>query len=440
MRSKVYIVTNIRSKAALYTYDFVFHTFFGVDFELIQELSQAPSGAPVIHYNSNDQEGRLSIPSISYLENDSLLDAPEIEIGEWDNLPIYFQKEGSVPFDMFGACFYLLTRVEEYNTSARDQHGRFEFKNSLMSHMAFRRKPIIDLWLVKFGNEISERFESFQPEKRSFTWLNTFDIDIAFAYSNRSPMRVIAATGKNILNGNFKAVKERIGVLAGGKNDPFDTYEFQEKLARRSAVQTTYFFLLGNGGRMDRNISIKQSGFVSLIKHIRSYANVGIHPSYLSGDKHTELHAEIGKLDQITGVPTKHSRQHFLRMRLPETYNRLIDQGISHDYSMGFAEAVGFRSGTCTEHRFFDLNQNSTTILTVRPLTIMEGTLRDYLKMDPVQAMGEIKALVDVVKEVEGTFISLWHNDSLEESDANPWRKVYSDMVMYIESKFPNKD
>lgn len=189
---------------------------------------------------------------------------------------------------------------------------------------------------------------------------------------------------------------------------------------------------------MDRNISADNPDFRKLIKHISTYAEVGIHPSYLSGDTHSELAVEIGRLTEIIEQPVTQSRQHFLRMQMPQTYRRLIAEGIESDYTMGYAEDIAFRAGTCTPYFFYDLEENKASELKIYPLTIMEGTLRDYLKLTPEDAIVKYKELIERVKSVEGTFISLWHNDSI--SQDSPWREVYKFMVQELNDTLKGGD
>ena len=65
---------------------------------------------------------------------------------------------------------------------------------------------------------------------------------------------------------------------------------------------------------------------------------------------------EKNRLEGITNMQTKRSRQHYLRFSLPETYQQLIDLEIEEDYSMGYASHVGFRASTCTPFYFYDLD------------------------------------------------------------------------------------
>ncbi len=62
----------------------------------------------------------------------------------------------------------------------------------------------------------------------------------------------------------------------------------------------------------------------------------------------------------------------------------------------------------------------------------MEGTLKYYMHVHPEDAMDKIKPLIDEAKAVKGHFISLWHNDTLNDQNLwRGWQVVYEDMVKY---------
>ena len=67
------------------------------------------------------------------------------------------------------------------------------------------------------------------------------------------------------------------------------------------------------------------------------------------------LKKEKMRLENIINTPVTFSRQHFLRLSIPETYQNLIDLDIEEDYTMGYAKYAGFRASTCTPFYFFDL-------------------------------------------------------------------------------------
>ena len=51
----------------------------------------------------------------------------------------------------------------------------------------------------------------------------------------------------------------------------------------------------------------------------------------------------------------------------------------------------------------------------------MDGTLNEYLKMPPEQAMEEVQRLKQLVRSYGGTFCFIWHNETL--GFQNHWRE-----------------
>ena len=147
------------------------------------------------------------------------------------------------------------------------------------------------------------------------------------------------------------------------------------------------------------------------------------------------LKKEKERIEKIINVPTKYSRQHYLRVSIPETYQNLIDLEIEEDYSMGYADSVGFRAGTCTPFYFYDLDFEIQTPLKIYPFTLMDTTLNDYMQLTPKQSLGKIAELLKEVKAVNGTFITLFHNESMSGYLRwRGWSRVYETMIKKIVS------
>jgi hypothetical protein len=107
--------------------------------------------------------------------------------------------------------------------------------------------------------------------------------------------------------------------------------------------------------------------------------------------------------------------------------------GIKEDYSMGYASCSGFRAGTCTSFLFYDLVSDCETNLVIHPFLVMDVTLKQYLGLNPGEALDRIYRLVEIVKAVNGTFTSLWHNESLSEHGVwKGWRSVFEGMVKKV--------
>ncbi len=433
MPSNVQIYSPKSSAALSFVLDFVFDEFYGCGYEIISEVNDLDLDGVVINYSKAQIENAIQIIPNDYLFASDLKRFPEVEIAQWKELPVFFETQGSVPFDLFGAIFFLLSRIEEYTNRKRDAHNRFSAGISMFS-TDFIQRPVIDEWLVELKNEFPNG-AGLTFAERQFKWINTYDIDVAYAYRFRTFKHVISAAGRNILRSDFNSFFTRFKVLLGNKKDPYDTFAFQREVSEKYADETIYFFLLGDRSKYDRNLPYHNNGMKSLIQSSENFARIGIHPSYVSGEKPGQLSVEINRLSNIASKEIMASRQHFLRISMPSTFRNLIDSGISQDYSMGYADMPGFRSGTCTPHYFFDLERKSKTTLKIFPLVVMEGSLRDYLKLDQSQAQTMINMLMDRVKAVNGTFISLWHNDSLAGEEGNYWKDLYLEMAKSLKRK-----
>jgi len=77
------------------------------------------------------------------------------------------------------------------------------------------------------------------------------------------------------------------------------------------------------------------------------------------------------------------------------------------------------------------------TSLKIFPVTFIEGSFIDYQALPPAKALQEILALLSAVKKVNGTFISLWHNHTVSETNEFiAWRNVHNEMIKSIAQTF----
>ncbi|MDA0972702.1 MAG: polysaccharide deacetylase family protein, partial [Bacteroidetes bacterium] len=156
------------------------------------------------------------------------------------------------------------------------------------------------------------------------------------------------------------------------------------------------------------------------------WAEVGLHPSMASNSSDKALKMEFARLAKTTGKKVDTSRQHFLYLDLPNTYRRLIDKGIEVDFTMGFADHVGFRAGTSHPFPWYDLKEEKMTSMFLMPLSLMDASLQDYMGLSPDEALVEVQRIKEEVKAVNGTFVSLWHNDSVTDHGTwQGWKKVF---------------
>lgn len=336
------------------------------------------------------------------------------------------------PFDIFAASFYLASRYEEYLPHKRDEHDRFEAPQSIATQLDFLQVPVINRWCILFWNTLKNKFPDLTKTPRKYEFITTIDVDNAYAMKEKGVIRTYAAFVWDLLTFDFPNFFERIKVLTGQTKDPYDTYDYQLEMIKKHNLSFIYFFLLGDYGKYDKNIPISNKNFQALIKTLGDYAQIGIHPSYGSNNDFLRLQKEVNRLSPVLNREVTRSRQHYLRLKMPDTYRNLIEIDILHDYTMGYASHYGFRAGICTPYYFYDLDLEVETQLQIHPFAVMEGTLKYRLRVDPEDAFEHYKKLIDEVKKVNGCFISLWHNDTLNDKGIwKGWRAVFEQVVEY---------
>lgn len=405
-----------------YIFKTIFTQFIGVEVSLTSQVEEFISFTGVkFSYTKNPLGSELFFSSHSILFEKGIIDH-KIYVISYQGQKVFFEQaeNSSLSFDVFAASFYLLSRYEEYLPHIKDRFHRFPAKESIAFKNGFLKVPVIEYWLQDLVLVIQHKFPEFKAANRQFKFLNTIDVDNAFCYLEKGVVRSIAAGFKSLFKLDFDDFKQRIRVLTGRERDPYDTFDYLLNLQKKYGFTSIYFFLLADYGYNDKNIPVSSKKFQILIKSLADYVQVGIHPSWGSNTSSAKLPKEIQRLEAITNREITRSRQHFLKLDLPSTYRRLIDLGIKEDYTMGYASQVGFRAGTSLPFYFYDLDMEVQTQLMLHPFAVMDGTLNEYMELPVDDAQYLIKEIMDRVREVNGTFISLWHNETV--SDNRHWK------------------
>ena len=420
----------------LYTFDLVFKQLLGLDFSLTSDVEKFTTyEGPKMVYGPY-QLGDAPFQKAHELLFERHINDQETTSVDFEGVKGLFPVYGKgllMPFDVFAASFYLVSRYEEYLPQVRDKYGRFQAESTWMFENGLLQKPLVDIWAIALKNRLIEIYPNLLFKERKFEFVPTYDVDAAWAYKHKGVYRTLGGFFKDLAEGNREGLRERHEVLRGKRKDPFDSFDFQFELQKTFKLKPIYFILCGEYDTNDKNISLRKDAFKSLIKRLGDYADVGIHPSFSSYLNLEKLQAEIDGLSEVLHRPLTKSRQHFLRMNLPRSYQKLIELDISDDYTMGFASQAGFRAGIADAFRFFDLENDMATNLWVHPFALMDGTMRDYLNLDVEASLDLAKQLVDEVKAVGGTFIYLTHNETLGgEKRWVGWPEMYRQLLEYI--------
>jgi hypothetical protein len=340
----------------------------------------------------------------------------------------FFKTAGSdFSFDVFAASFYLLSRYEEYLPHTKDIYGRYAHENSLAFKEGFLDVPVVNIWIKDFALVLKTKYSIFKAQYPTFRFVPTYDIDIAFSYKHKGLLRNIGGFLKS-------PGLERLKVIMGLQKDPFDSYAWLNQLHQKNNLPATYFFLIAEkNAQYDKNILPHKNVMWQLVKqHVKKYS-VGIHPSWQSGDQPALLKKEKAYLEAMGETKITTSRQHYIRFNLPEGYQKLIEAGITDDYSMGYGSINGFRASVATDFFWYDLQQEQQTGLRLHPFCFMDANSFYEQQLTAEQAYEEMLHYYHACKAVDGKLITIWHNNFLgTAAEFKGWREVYEKFIAGI--------
>mgnify|MGYP003520886831 FL=1 len=423
------VYSDITSSRLQYTCDFIFKEQFGLDYKItIDSESFRNHAGAKINYSNSRMEDAYTIKSQSLLFEQDIKEQT-INCVDLNNYKAFFKTSDSdFPFDIFAAIFYLLSRYEEYLPHEKDMYGRFAHENSISFKEGFLNKPVINIWLTDFSSSLKKIFPALTFKTKTFNFLPTYDIDIAYSFKHKGFIRN--------LGGFIKSPSlERLAVLAGLKKDPFDSFDFMDKLHTEFNLNPVYFFLVATSGSLyDKNISPYSNAMWQLIKrHAKKYRS-GLHPSWRSNNNFSILLKEKKILETAGKMEVNISRQHYLKMSMPQTYQELIKAGIEADYTMGYGSINGFRASVASTFYWYDLTTEKTTSLQLYPFCYMDANSYYEQDLDAGQALEELQYYLNECKKVNGFFISIFHNNFLgTDKQFTGWKEMYTKFISQVQ-------
>lgn len=416
-----------------YVFDVIFKKEFGIEYSTTNNITIFHKHSEEKINYSNSILGNDFFIKASPLLFENAIQQQNIKVAEKYSTKILFPNdEDDVGFDIFSAVFYMICRYEEYLPFNPDQFGRYKAEDCIAFKNNFLQIPIVDTWINILKTILQKKFPSLQIQSSQFNAILTYDIDVAYKYRGRSWMRTAGSALKDFLALKMKDIIIRKKSLLKIQKDPWDVYENLRETILQNKLNSIFFFLLADKSEHDRNLDYKNPLMKELINNIKSFSSIGIHPSFTTSSFPGKMIIEKERLENLSGEKIIKSRQHYLKFNLPGTYNSLLTAGITEDYSMGFPEMTGFRAGTSKPFYFYDLKKETVTGLQIFPVTMMEGSFMNS-KLTPQESLSQILHLLREVKKVNGTFISIWHNHTISETDEyREWKEVHDKMIQYI--------
>jgi hypothetical protein len=411
-----------------YIADIVLGDILGLKWEVITDRRKLGKN-PVINYSKENLSGSFKIAPESILFEKEI-SQKQIIISEWKGLPAFFQTsaDSDLPFDVFAASFFLVSRYEEYLEFEPDIHGRFPSRSSIAFKNGFLDKPLVDLWARELAKSLLKKFPNLVFKRNEYKALLTIDTDEPFAFHGKNFFQSIGElfnekkVNRGKTNEKYRKSKD--------EKDPYDVSDYIIEKIVKNDIETRFFFPVGDPSKFDKNPSWKNEEYRALINKVADKFITGLHPSYTAGGDGTIINTESNRLKSIIQKDIRAGRFHYLRLFMPRSYNNAIKAGISEDYSMGYPDEAGFRAGIARPYTFYNVIENKKTSLKIVPFQVMDVTLFENKKLEPDQAKEIILKLVKETKKAGGVFVSIWHNTSLLENETGKkGREVFEFMI-----------
>ena len=424
---KIYSTENV--PRLRYIAGIILGDILGLSWEVITDKRKLGKN-PVINYSSENLTGSFKISPDSLLFETGIT-GREIIVNEWKGLPVFFptSSDSDLPFDIFAASFFLVSRYEEYLEFQPDEYRRFQASSSIAFKNGFLGIPIIDLWAKEMSKFFLKRFQTLAFKRNEYKALLTIDTDQPFAYLGKSLFRSIGGLFRDIKN-NEGHVGDRYRIVARGEKDPYEVFDFIIENIEKNDSDVRFFFPVGDHSKYDKNPSWKNDKYRKLIHRIADIYKSGLHPSFYAAENSSLINTEAVRLKTILGKEIFLSRFHYIRLFIPQSYRDIHKAGILEDYSMGYPDEPGFRAGIARPYYFYDASEDQKTSLKIIPFQVMDTTLYKYKNLDPVASREVILKLINENRKVGGLFVSIWHNTSLlDNPDWHGWREVFEYML-----------
>ncbi|MEM0996236.1 MAG: polysaccharide deacetylase family protein [Bacteroidota bacterium] len=398
------IVVEAITPRLTYTLDTCLRDVLGMDYALFLPTDPRPDRlVPYLNYTRQPQ------PNCRPIACSGLLYEHDLRPGPWRFAAdtTYSESDLLLKSDHFAYIFFRLTEYRHYVDPQFDSHGRYREVTGEVS---------VEQALALLDAQLASLYDPHNPPRNQprFQYEITLDVDHPFKFAHKPAGVVLGGLLKDLLRGRWRLLRERWAYLRTGK-DPFrDAVAAIKRLC--PPERTRLFFLVGGNHPRDSRYDLRMASYRDYVQDFReSGYGIGLHPSYLTFQNAEQIATEKRRLESQVGT-VEHSRQHYLRYRLPETFRYLCAAGIREEYTLCPVAGSGAKTGILRPYYWFDLEQDAVTPLRLHPAVVMDRNLQQYQGLDPEAALAEIRKWIAEVRKWNGKFVVILHNETFSES------------------------
>ncbi len=312
--------------------------------------------------------------------------------------------------DIVYNTFFFISRAEETFNMERDEHNRFAARFSVLGNNHRLLTPMLD----EHAHLLMEALGIPLPTPGFQHIFLTHDIDFIARY------RYLRGILGGLIHGKWQQMKASWKDI---QKDPFYTFPWMtEQDTLVPDAQVIYFVKQTRGKGYDYpqyNLSGKDFGQLKK-RLLDSGAQLGVHSSY------------YGDLPK-NPLSTLH-RTHYLCGSVRQ-WQKLSKADYTDDFTMGFADAAGFRLQTTRAVRWINPFTMRLTRLTMHPLIIMDTTLSNekYMNLSEDEAFDVCQRLINSVRKYRGDLCLLWHNSSFTPDTYH--KTLYGKIIQLLNGK-----
>lgn len=454
----------------VYILNVILWNFLGLDFEIL-ESEESESDYTTITYKESGLKLELSQNFFSTIEEEwlQLVSLPKRQLKFW-KLPDFFMEDlaterclpviyGNEPnesnffiftqtgirlgLDILGSIFFMLTRYEEYVKITKEQFDRFPASASLAYQEDFLQRPIVNEYVEVLWVCLKKLWPVLKRKSYNFKVQVSHDVDSPYQYAFAQPAYLAKKIASDVLkhrnlNSGISRVQRWQQVKQGDlSSDPHNTFDWLMNLSETYNLTSAFYFITAHtDSQKDGDYDIEHPLIRKLLRRISQRGHeIGLHPSfntYLDSEQTCKEFKLLQTVCKQEGIQQScwGGRQHYLRWRLPNTWQNWEDVGLNYDSTLTFADVAGFRCGTCYEFPVYNLLTRKALKLVERPLIVMECSVLDErymgLNKNLSEAFNYIVNLKKLCRTYNGNFTLLWHNSRFESPE---YRELYQQIL-----------
>ncbi len=344
--------------------------------------------------------------------------------------------------DLFASSFYLLTLQQEGQSNEKEGGERFLAQGSLWEKENAVHIPLINhyfrilfelLQMVSREAKVPLISKKFWPTGSNLAVALTHDVDILDNWSLYFLFRIWVLLKK----GRFKALSKMFfkfpGFFFKGNKSlrGIDLILYKEK---RKGFNSTFFFLAGKPNlkkilESDITYSVKKVK-PAVEKILNSHGEVGLHGSLNSYQNKEDLREEKESLDNFLSSPCVGIRQHFLYLKVPQTWRLQGESGFLYDCTLAYPDRSGFRSGFAFPFKPYDFQTDQEMGIWEINTNVMDQTYDKYDPKGKEEIKKEIEKIQEELESANGGLITLlWHTNVLEEFGFPDFLDLYGELL-----------